>query len=72
MRKELGIMANTKEIKKKIEGEVWKKAVEKATKEIQKKISIKGFRKGTIYTTSRQILYQARYKRNKTNERNGV
>ena len=46
MRKELGIMANTKEIKKKIEGEVWKKAVEKATKEIQKKISIKGFRKG--------------------------
>lgn len=39
-------MANTKEIKKKIEGERWKKAVEKATKEIQKKISIKGFRKG--------------------------
>ncbi len=39
-------MANIKEIKKKIEGEAWKNAVEKATKEIQKKISIKGFRKG--------------------------
>lgn len=39
-------MANTKEIKKKIEGEAWKKAIDKTVKGIQKKISINGFRKG--------------------------
>ncbi len=39
-------MANVKEIKKKIEGEAWKKAIDKTVKDIQKKISINGFRKG--------------------------
>ncbi len=39
-------MANTKEIKKKIEGQTWKDAIEKAFSKIQKEIKIDGFRKG--------------------------
>lgn len=39
-------MANTKEIKIKVENEAWKKALEEAFSKIQKEIKIDGFRKG--------------------------
>lgn len=39
-------MANTKEIKKKIEGEAWTSAIDKAFEKVQKNIKIDGFRTG--------------------------
>jgi trigger factor len=39
-------MANTKEIKKKVDGQTWKDAIDKAFSKVQKEIKIDGFRKG--------------------------
>ena len=39
-------MSNIKEIKKKVDGQTWKDAIDKAFDKIQKEIRIDGFRKG--------------------------